>query len=142
MEITMIDNLFGVAVAVRETSATALQVVMLDALVRGAVGSLVAAPPESFALETLCGRVAAVRIIPRAVLDPVVPLCLCPMDGGHWWAMRRYWRFLLMALNGEVVARRQTRGAIRVVLRTLDSLTTFERVFFEAHLWGAFNGEA
>jgi len=142
METMVLNDLFGVDVAVQSKRLPALPEAMLDALVRGAVGSLVFAPPQSFELETLCGRVAAVRIIPRVVVDPVMPLCLHPMDSGHWWAMRRYWRFLLMAMNGEIFARQQAHRALRVVLRTLDDLTVFERVFFEAHLWGAFNGEA
>ena len=142
MKTMVLNDLFGIDVAVQDNRTAVLPAAMLDALVRGAVGSIVAAPPQSFALETLCGRVAAVRIIPRVVVDPVIPLALFPMDTGHWWAMRRYWKALLMTLNGEIFARRQTRNAIRVVLHTLDDLTVFERVFFEAHLWGAFNGEA
>jgi hypothetical protein len=110
------------------------------AALRDGVGRLIDAPPASFDIVETCGRVAAVRIIPQRIVDPVVPVALCEMTEGHWWAMRGYWRALLRAVDGGDTG--PARRWARVVLRTLDGLTMPERAFFTAHLWGAFNGEA
>jgi len=110
--------------------------------VRGAVGRVVTAPPAEIVVVEGCARVAAVRVVPQVVRDPVIPVCLCEMPAVHWWAMRRYWMRLLPAVRGQFFAVGRARRAARVVAGTLGALSEEERQFFLVYLWGAFLGEA
>ena len=108
--------------------------------VRGAIGRILRGAPASFEIVERCGAVASVRIIPRAVVDPIIPVAWCAMPVDHYSAMRWMWRALLPAVNGWRVGR--WRRSVRVVLRTLNGLTDRERDFFEARLWASVLGDS
>lgn len=114
---------------------------LVDTAVHARVGQIVAAAPASITTIEMCGTVAAVRVIPRQAVDPVIPLWLACNSPQHIVAMREFWKALLPALTGWRVGR--ARRWARVVLHTVaDHLTPLEYAYFEARLWAAFNGEA
>lgn len=147
MEMETVTGLFGVAVAVQATDTTAVARVAdttVDVWVREAIGRIVRQPIAEYAVVAQCGRVAAVRIVPVVVRDPVVPLALCEMPDCYWWAMAEFWDKLLSHIRGWPLARKATLRMLRIVEETMAAsrLTADERYFAGAHLWGAFLGEA
>jgi len=106
-----------------------------DAAIRAALGRITNGQIASYEVQPGVGRVVIACVKPLAVVDPPIPLALCPMSPDHWRAMGWYWPALLLAVTGRGLGR--WRRSVKVVLHTLDGLTEPERDFFAAGLWAA-----
>jgi len=108
--------------------------------VYAAVGRIVDAPPRSITVVGVCGSVLAVKVLPMLQPDPVLPVLWRDIPSHYVTAARCFWKALNSALSGRSYG--PARRWAQVVLATVRHLNGEERAFFEAYLWGSFNGEA
>lgn len=107
--------------------------------VYAAVGRIVDAPPRSITVVGACGSVLVVKVLPMLQPDPVLPVLWRDVPSHYVTAMRHFWKALNFALAGRSYG--PARRWAQVLLATVRHLSDEERAFFEAYLWGSFNGE-
>ena len=139
METETIRKLFG-DVEVIEVESYPVETVYqplvnYDTWIRAALGRVTGGQIAGYTVQPGVGRVVIACVKPLRVVDPPIPLALCPMSPDHWRAMGWYWRALLSAVQGRGVKRWER--SVKVVLHTLEGLTGPERDFFAAGLWAA-----
>ena len=106
-----------------------------DTWIRAALGRVTGGQIAGYTVQPGVGRVVIACVKPLRVVDPPIPLALCPMSADHWRAMGWYWPALLSAVQGRGLGR--WRRSVKVVLHTLEGLTAPEQDFFAAGLWAA-----
>jgi hypothetical protein len=84
------------------------------------------------------GRVTVARVVPAAMVDPVLPLVIAPRTARYRQCYRRYWKALLHYISwaGFPGARRRLESATRRLVMQLprEGLTPDEIGFFRVWL--------